>query len=42
MTSNAHPEGHPKQGLNVNTLLSCRAVFSLMDPNIWKVEFETK
>ncbi|PAY00833.1 hypothetical protein CKO50_12605 [Pseudoalteromonas sp. HM-SA03] len=37
MTSAAHPKEHPKHGTNINTLLACRAVKSLMDKTIWDV-----
>ena len=35
MTSSCHPKDHPKHGENINTLLACRAISSLMDTNIW-------
>ncbi|MFB2754078.1 hypothetical protein ACE02G_10520 [Shewanella xiamenensis] len=38
MTSAAHPEDHPKYGTNINTLLACRAIKSLMDKTIWNVD----
>ena len=38
MASLSLPETNPKHGANVNTLLACKAIASLMDKSIWDVD----
>lgn len=38
MTSWDRAPEHPKYGKNVNTLLACRAIGSLMDSKIWELD----